>query len=388
MLIENVMYFALGLLVAGLVGLMLMPAVWQRAVRLTKKRIEAATPITMAEFRADKDQLRAEFALSTRRLEMNVEALRRRLADQLRDVNKRRADLSGLKGERENHAQIVRELEEREGELRRRVLELEKESADLTHKLRIRERDFAEKVSQLEQARATIQNSRPGIYAVDGRTLSGDYNADVRELLQSLESTRKRASFLEAQNRSLLAQLEDSDRRTRSASAVAAELRASLDVKEDVIAANTNELVDAEARIAEAEVRVNEILQQTQATVATGEDKHATLLAEKLSLEEELADLRRKIEAVEADIMSDWSTERIEQSHLREKLNDIATEVSRLVYAVEGEGPAPSEESLFDRVQRFADDGLADMRTGDAGVSSRHDVSDRLAALRELQGRD
>src|SRR5690349_17942790 len=82
MLIENIMYFALGLLVAGLLALVIMPAVWRRAVRLTKRRIEAATPITMAEFRADKDQLRAEFALSTRRLEMNVETLRKRLAEQ------------------------------------------------------------------------------------------------------------------------------------------------------------------------------------------------------------------------------------------------------------------------------------------------------------------
>jgi hypothetical protein len=63
MLIENMMYFALGLLVAGLIALIIMPAVWKRAVRLTKRRIEAATPITLSEFRADKDQLRAEFAL-------------------------------------------------------------------------------------------------------------------------------------------------------------------------------------------------------------------------------------------------------------------------------------------------------------------------------------
>ena len=78
MLIENMMYFALGVLVAGLIALIILPAVWKRAVRLTKRRIEAATPITMAEFRADKDQLRAEFALSTRRLEVNVEMLRKR----------------------------------------------------------------------------------------------------------------------------------------------------------------------------------------------------------------------------------------------------------------------------------------------------------------------
>ena len=97
MVIENIMYFALGLLVAGLVSLIILPAVWKRAVRLTKRRIEAATPITMAEFRADKDQLRAEFALSTRRLEMNVETLRKRLAEQLGDVNQKRSDLGQLK---------------------------------------------------------------------------------------------------------------------------------------------------------------------------------------------------------------------------------------------------------------------------------------------------
>ena len=39
--IENIMYFALGLLVAGLVALAVLPAVWRRAVRLTKKRIDA-----------------------------------------------------------------------------------------------------------------------------------------------------------------------------------------------------------------------------------------------------------------------------------------------------------------------------------------------------------
>src|SRR6187549_4164306 len=105
--IENVMYFALGLLIAGLVALAILPAIWRRAVRLTKKRIEAATPITMAEFRADKDQLRAEFALSTRRLEMNVETLRKRLAEQLGDFNQKRSDLGALKTERDQHLTIV-----------------------------------------------------------------------------------------------------------------------------------------------------------------------------------------------------------------------------------------------------------------------------------------
>src|SRR6185437_12573430 len=124
MSIESIMYFALGALASALVMLMIMPAIWRRAVRLTKKRIEAATPITLAEFRADKDQLRAEFALSTRRLEMNVDALRKRLSEQLSDVSRKRTDLAQLKTERDDHVSVVRELEEREAELRTRILDL------------------------------------------------------------------------------------------------------------------------------------------------------------------------------------------------------------------------------------------------------------------------
>jgi hypothetical protein len=397
MLVENIMYFALGALVASLLGLIIMPAVWQRAVRLTKKRIEAATPITMAEFRADKDQLRAEFALSTRRLEMTVEALRRRLADQLRDMNRRKTELGGMKGERDNHLQIVRELEEREGELRRRVLELEKEGADLAQKLRMRDREYADKVNQLEEARETIRGSAPRTFPVDGLTLSGDYNRDVEELVGALETERKRAGFLETQNRSLIGQLESSDRRSADASAAAAELRASLARKEDTADTANRELIEAEARIADAEQRVTEILAETTQLVESGERERGQLLAEKLTMEEELEALRQKVQTVESTIMADWDSDRIEQSHLREKLNDIATDVSRIVYALEGNGIPDTEESLFDRVQRYADDGLkvdefpvrsALQAKQDAAVAnSNGNVSDRLAALRDLQDR-
>ena len=399
MLVENIMYFALGLLLAGMLALMIMPAVWQRAVRLTKKRIEAATPITMAEFRADKDQLRAEFALSTRRLEMNVEALRRRLADQLREMNRRRNEIGGMKGERDSHLQVVRELEEREGELRRRILELEKEGADLAQKLRMRDREYAEKVSQLEAARETIRGNMPRAFAIDGKALSGDYNADVDELMQLLEIERKRSTFLETQNRTLIGQLESADRRSSDTAAATAELRASLAKKDDAATEAQSELMEAEARIADAESRVNEILAETTRVVEAGEQQRSELLAEKLSLEEEMEKLRLKVQTVEQTIMADWDTDRINQSHLREKLNDIATEVSRLVYAVEGNGLPDSEESLFDRVQRYADDGMkleefpvkaalqSKQNAAATAGNNGNNVSDRLAALREIQDR-
>src|SRR5687768_8155410 len=306
MAIENVMYFVLGLLTAGLLALIIMPAVWRRAVRLTKKRIEAATPMTMAEFRADKDQLRAEFALSTRRLEMNVEALRRRLSDQLRDINRKKNELGGIKGERDSHLQVVRELEEREAEARRRILELEKEAADLAQKLRMRDRELGEKSSQLDAARKTLRGSTPRAFAIDGKALSGDYNADVDELLQYLEIEKKRSEFLETQNRTLIEGLENSDKSAAEARAAATEFREKLAKRDDVVSDAQTELATAEARIADAESRVSTLLAETTKLVGEGEDKRDMLLAEKLGLEEEMEKLRAKVASVEETVMADW----------------------------------------------------------------------------------
>ena len=88
-MIEPIIYFALGFLIASLLGLVIVPLVHARAVRLTAKRLEAATPVSMAEIQADKDQLRAEFAMSTRRLEMNVEQLKAKTTSQLADLGKK-----------------------------------------------------------------------------------------------------------------------------------------------------------------------------------------------------------------------------------------------------------------------------------------------------------
>ena len=405
MSIESMMYFALGVLAAGLVTLMIMPAIWRRAVRLTKKRIEAATPITLAEFRADKDQLRAEFALSTRRLEMNVEALRKRLSDQLGDVSRKRNDLAQLKGERDEHLAIVRELEEREGELRGRILDLERESTDLAQRLRMRDRELADKVSELTSAREAIRLKLPPSLREDGKGLTGNYDEDIEELTTALSVEHKRALFLEEQAKGLLAHLEKLDKRSADANAAMTDLRRNLATRDDTQTSANQNLVEAEVRIANAESRLNALLEETTQIVAAGTDKHEQLLAEKLSLEAQVEQLREKVLSVESTVMTDWDTERLEQSHLRERLNDIASDVSRLVYAVDNHATPDPEESLFDRVQRFADDGLKvenlPVKTGvvarqpsngnTPAVATRPSggsVSDRMAALRELQGRN
>src|ERR671938_250271 len=98
-MIEPIMYVGLGFLAASLIALAIVPFVHARAVRLTLRRLEAATPLSMAEIQADKDQLRAEFAMSTRRLELSVEQMKAKTTGQLAELGKKTDAINRLKVE-------------------------------------------------------------------------------------------------------------------------------------------------------------------------------------------------------------------------------------------------------------------------------------------------
>ncbi len=134
-MIESIMYFGIGFLFAALSVLVVVPLVHGRAVRLTTRRLEGAIPSSKAEILARKDLLRAEFAMSTRRLEMNVEQLKTKNASQLAEL--------GKKGDAINRLKI--EL----GTLRDQLRATEEEFAVKTTAVHEAERALSDKESKL-----------------------------------------------------------------------------------------------------------------------------------------------------------------------------------------------------------------------------------------------
>ena len=116
-MIQTVLYFALGFLTACLIVMLMAPAVWRRAVVLTRKRIEASVPLTVDEILAAKDRLRAENAMTVRRLEMSVRELRQKVATQLADLGNKGAQLRSaaetIDSKDARIADLEAELEER-----------------------------------------------------------------------------------------------------------------------------------------------------------------------------------------------------------------------------------------------------------------------------------
>ena len=128
-MIEPMMYVALGFLGASLLALVIIPMVHARAVMLTSRRVEAALPSSIAEIQVHKDQLRAEYAMITRSLEIRLEQLRDKAANQLAELGKKNAAIHRLKSELVEKTAAVFELEAGNTALRHQLQAAEKQLA-------------------------------------------------------------------------------------------------------------------------------------------------------------------------------------------------------------------------------------------------------------------
>jgi hypothetical protein len=93
------MLIGIGFLSACLCMVMLAPAIHARAVRLTAHRVLAGLPRSMVEVRAQKDQLRAEFAMQVRRLELTIAEMQAKTAGNSGEVAKKATEVDRLKTE-------------------------------------------------------------------------------------------------------------------------------------------------------------------------------------------------------------------------------------------------------------------------------------------------
>src|SRR5689334_18508474 len=155
-MIETIMFFGLGFLAASLIGLIIVPFVHGRAVRLTVRRLEAATPLSMAEIQADKDQLRAEFAMSTRRLELSVEQMKVKATGQLAELGKKADSVNRLKAELGEKTAAIFSLEARERTLKDQLDATEAEHSVKINALREAERQLADKQTELAKVSADL----------------------------------------------------------------------------------------------------------------------------------------------------------------------------------------------------------------------------------------
>lgn len=316
-MVEWAMLFAAGLLSAALIALMLAPVLWRRAVYLTAKRIRSVTPLSLADIQADKDKLRAQFALSTRKLEVKLDKLNAELTDYR--IELARAQERGASFEADAHAKtsIIAELEAEIGDVKERLLRAEELASGHLRNLQESNRKLTELRKALDDERAhsnevsliadeqkvelaalktRLATSRP----LNGRSLNGSSTA-----MQDIDTRHVKAANDPAADKT--ATDAPAGVREKAPEAPAEDSAAAPAPAATQAASGSADVVDlASSRLARAEQS------QQQAVKAS---------------EEAMDKLRGAVEALKVDL----AAARGEKSaaELRETLNDLAARVAR-----------------------------------------------------------
>ena len=196
-MIESIMFFGGGFLVASLLGLVLISVVHHRAVRLTERRLADAIPVSMTEIQADKDNLRAEFAMSSRRLEMNVEQLKAKATSQLGDIARKTEAINRLKSELAEKNAVTDELDATAKGLASKMREteqgLEVKSADLAatqRALAAKEAELAKAANDINEHRLASDTQRVEIAVL--KTQVEQFQSQVEELQHDVQESARR----------------------------------------------------------------------------------------------------------------------------------------------------------------------------------------------------
>ncbi len=378
-MIEPIMYLAIGFLVSTLFGLMIVPLVHNRAVRLTTRRLEAATPLSMAEIQADKDQLRAEFAMSARRLEMSVDQLRNKTTSQLAELGKKSDAINRMKIELGEKNATIFGLEAREKAVKEQMRATEEEFAAKTEMLRNAEKALTDKQGELAKInhelsdRSMMADSRQ-VELIAVRAQIDELKGRVGDAEKEFAATQARLAQERRDSENATRELNDARGRIEKLSQRVTDLDRQLIIQVKEVEMLGNRVNDLEARLAtqgkllaEREFENNQLklandaseraARELRVEIATlSQGGHSPVIeklrGEKAAVEEQLrlarderAKLQRDINAIQQQAESSWATERMENALLRERINDIAAEVAKL--AMQLEGPNSAIEAML-----------------------------------------
>jgi chromosome segregation ATPase len=406
------MFFGIGFLAASLVGLVVLPLVHNRAVQLTMKRLAASAPLSMTEVQAEKDQLRAEFAMSTRRLELSVEQMKARTTGWVVELGKKSDAINRLKAELREKTAAMSPLEARQKALTDQLRVIKSELTVKTAALREAERILQENQAELvnlaadlnersgagHSARVEVTSLRLKVQSLKDQ-ISG-YERDARELGDRLARSRKdsAAATVELQEergkaeklsnrvsqlkRQLIAQTTEAEvlgRRVQEVTAQTAhqaKMMPELDAETGRLRDKVVEIHNIEAQLradlAAASGRNKAATENLLKETAIVQDQLNKAKAERTKLQQEIASMKREAEETLAAV-------RIDNALLRERINDIAADFARLAVALEGPNSPIGVILASEPTASNAANG--GRRRAFSGTNGKGDLADRIRAL-------
>lgn len=380
-MIQSILFFILGFLCAGFIAMLIAPVALRRAARLTRRRIEASMPLTPAEIQADKDHIRAEAAMSIRRLEMSVSSLREKALTQLVEISRGLEEIKALNAAGDEKAKMIAALEAQIGTVQadfaRQQEEMQRLSASLAEAEKAentnaealaqlgamydeasftastRQIELVARESEIEKLTGTVQQLRAQRKDAEARARA--QALETRTARDEMKTERKRANDLDKKVTQLTARLADREDRLKRP-----EKEQGRRIEDTAVGAAASVAGAAEAGIEQA---------------------LAKLSADRERLEERLAVLARenkRLKAKEpaAGLPGDGEGAVTDGALLREQMNELAAEVISLTAALEGPD-SPIIKALEAAGPREID-----------GAARPVSLADRVRALRKAASPD
>jgi chromosome segregation ATPase len=368
--IEQAMIFALGFLVAGLIALAFAPAFWRRALRLTRRRLETQVPLSVEEILADRDHLRAEFAVERRRLEIRVADVAQAHAADRSELGRRAAEILALKQAVEGHQGEARGKAEALAKAEQEIANLSSEHGAMSAALydadglyKTKQEQLA-KLSQAQQALSTLADQRLANHAAADARAAGlelrlgdvsrtlveaeqrftERTAHAARLNDALVVAKSNLEVLETNYAMLQRRFDAEAARTAQLGKDIDELRLQRDADQGKLRALNIKIGVQESALEEAKQRETRIAAQRDQHVEKAREservlseKYESLRSESATLQGALDAARRRCEALESELSqaragrgSPSGTEAEENASLRRGVSEIGAAIARL----------------------------------------------------------
>jgi chromosome segregation ATPase len=305
--VETIMIFALGFVAATLIALLIIPAVNARAERLARRRAEALFPMSISELTAEKDHLRAEFAVLQRKIERKAEEALAAKHQSMEELGRRAVRIEALESTLTERDKVIAELERTLAETQTLLAAFEDELGQTKTYLAT----SRETLAALENAhRATLNELSNTRMELD--LAQNDRSMTKTELLHNQEKlARLEADYADADQR-LTAALSDIDAKRIAISDLETRLMTQTARGNDferALKERHSELSDERKRLTElardlaAEQERGLILEQRIREIEAERDEALNRIASQESFGKGDEELRRQISEVAAKVM-------------------------------------------------------------------------------------
>jgi hypothetical protein len=314
--IQSAMLVVLGFSIAGLMACVIAPAYRRRAARLATLELKRTMPLTEAEIAADKDRIRADYAIRVHKLESNLHDLSVETSRQLIEINRRDARISALESDVARLATINEEHENA-----RRVLEL-----TITDRLpKVEQRLAAAKKLLFERDReiaALTQTAQRQAIALEEATqINTQQRNDIHRLNATLttRAARHRDKAEEQKHETEIAlrtEIEALRARVRDQGDLIARLQST--ASETSQTDTAGEMSRLRANLADAERALQSA--QSPGTLGSGADRDNELRALESTVQEQTAEIARLKAALVARSASGETVDVGESTELNDAL--------------------------------------------------------------------